>query len=87
MDSHAENVYALLMKLCPETIKPFAEAFLPQAIMQMEEPQKLELEARLVELKDKPERDNAEMLILFAKSMGADPSMFANSMPELAEYF
>jgi hypothetical protein len=87
MDEHSENVYNLLMRLCPETIKPFAEAFLPAAVVQMEEDKKLELEARLEELKDHPEKDNAEMLIAFAKSMGADPSMFANQMPELAEYF
>jgi len=86
LDAHSQQVYTLLIKLCPEAIKPLAEMMLPTAIAQMEEDKKLELEARLVELKDKPDKDNAEMLILFAKSMGADPSMFVNSMPELAEY-
>lgn len=82
-----EQVFELLIRLCPETIKPFAEVMLPSALAQMEQDKKAELLAHLTELKDKPEQDNAEMLIAFAKSMGADPAMFSNQMPELAEYF
>jgi len=84
------EVYELLMRLCPEMIKPFAEAMLPAAIAQMEEAKKIELRDQLDALKDKPDRDNAEFLIMFAKSLGADPSMFSGMFadtPELAEYF
>ena len=88
MDKHGENVYQLLITICPEMLKPFAEAMLPTAIEQMEEEKKLELEVKLEEMKDKPEEHQAEMLIEFAKTMGADPSMFAEAMPpELASYF
>jgi len=85
-----EEVYELLMRLCPEMIRPFAEAMLPAAIAQMEPEKKLELRDQLEALKDKPDKDNAEFLIMFAKSMGADPAMFSGmfeSTPELAEYF
>ena len=82
-----EEVYSLLMRLCPEMIRPFAEVMLPSAIAQMEPEKKQELRDQLLEYKDRPEQDQAQMLILFAKSMGADPSIFAQQMPELAEYF
>jgi hypothetical protein len=78
------------MRLCPDMIKPFAEAMLPAAIAQMEPDKKAELHDQLLALKDKPDKDNAEFLIMFAKSMGADPSMFSGmfeGQPELAEYF
>ena len=90
MDEINQEVYVLLMRLCPEMIKPFAEMMLPAAIAQMEYDKKLELYGQLEALKDKPDQDNAEMLILFAKSMGADPSMFSGlteQAPELAPYF
>lgn len=76
MDSHSENVYNLLMRLCPDMLRPFAEIMLPNALMQMEEGQKLELEAQLEANKDKSDVDNAAMLIAFAKALGADASMF-----------
>jgi len=82
-----EQVFSLLMNLCPESIKPFAEFMLPTAIAQMEEDKKVELLDRLESLKDAPEQENAEMLIAFAKSMGAEPSMFGIDMPELEPYF
>ena len=88
MDNDNQEVYDNLMRLCPDVIKPFAEVMLPTAIAQMEADKKQELLDSLLRLKDAPEKDNAEMLIAFAKSMGADPSMFAGQMPpELQAYF
>jgi hypothetical protein len=57
-------------------LKPFAEMMLPNAISQMEEDQRLDLEARLEANKDRSDMDNATMLIAFAKALGADASMF-----------
>lgn len=76
MDSHGQNVYDLLMNLCPDMLKPFAEMMLPGAISQMDEASKLDLESKLMDSKDKPDKDNALMLIAFAKTLGADSSMF-----------
>lgn len=76
MDTHGQNVYNLLMGLCPEMLKPFAEMMLPNAISQMPDEQKLDLESQLIANQDKGDKDNALMLIAFAKSLGADASMF-----------
>lgn len=76
MDKQAENIYTLLMRLCPDMIRPFAEMMLPNALMQMEQSQKDDLEAQLMANKDGSDTDNAYMLIAFAKAMGADESMF-----------
>jgi hypothetical protein len=76
MDTQSENIYNLLMRLCPDMIRPFAEMMLPNALMQMEQQQKDDLEAQLMANKDSSDVDNAHMLIAFAKAMGADESMF-----------
>jgi hypothetical protein len=76
MDTQTENVYNLLMRLCPDMLRPFAELMLPNALTQMDQSQKDDLEAQLMANKDSSDVDNAHMLISFAKAMGADESMF-----------
>lgn len=80
--SKEDQIFSMLMSLCPEAIKPFAEVMLPSAVAQMEEDKKDELLAHLIEIQGKPEIDQAQVLIAFATSMGADPSMFME-MPEM----
>lgn len=76
MNEHEENVFNMLMAICPEMIKPFAEMMLPNALSQMKRDELFDLENKLIATKGKADTDTAAMLISFAKALGADESMF-----------